>query len=173
MNTNEHGFTCKKRALSRSARVARGGGRAARILFVLIRVYSWLGIGLATQCVYAQPPALVWPNEVSKSNSDPWLIANHDRIRQMRPRLLVLNFVNGLSSERARAKVEGLIAALRESSRYHGYENKAAPAFLDYRIEKLVDLTDTIPPGDKLDGNSTKYPRVPDWKEGINFQYSR
>ena len=39
---------------------------------------------------------LVWPNAESAANSDPWLIANHDRIRLMRPRVLAVNFVNGL-----------------------------------------------------------------------------
>jgi hypothetical protein len=115
----------------------------------------------------------IWPNRISHANSDPWLVKYHDRIRRMRPRLLVLNFADGVSAEQARTKVEGLIAALRESSRYHGYNDPKAPPFLDYQIGKLADLTDSIPPAEKLDGNSTKYPRVPNWKEGINFQYHR
>lgn len=121
----------------------------------------------------AQYDLTVWPNSISSANSDAWLVQNHDRIRQMRPRLLVLNFVNGLTADKARAKVEGLIAALREASRWHGYADPKAPVFLDYQIAKLVDLTDAVPPAEKRDGNSTKYPRVPDWKEGINFQYGR
>jgi len=115
----------------------------------------------------------VWPNAASRANSDEWLIANHERVRQMRPRLLVLNFVNGLKPEAARRKVDALIAALRESSRYHGYADPQAPPFLDYQVEKLVALTDPTPPADPLDGNSSRYPRVPDWKEGINFQYAQ
>lgn len=122
---------------------------------------------------HAQNDLTVWPNRVSSANSDDWIIKNHDRIRQMRPRLLVMNFANGLSTEKARAKVDGLIAALRESSRWHGYKDPSAPVFLDYQVAKFVDLTDATPPAEKLDGNSTKYPRVPDWKEGINFQYGR
>jgi hypothetical protein len=123
--------------------------------------------------VFAQDDLSIWPNRVSSANSDDWLIKNHDKIKQMRPRLLVLNFVNGLSEEKARAKVEGLIAALRESSRYHGFEYPKAPPFLDYQIAKFVDLTDATSPAEKLDGNSSKYPRVPNWKEDINFQYGR
>ncbi|MBW3622046.1 MAG: hypothetical protein KY468_01395 [Armatimonadetes bacterium] len=116
----------------------------------------------------------VWPNRVSQANSDPWLVRNHDRIRQMRPRLLVMNFANGVPSEKARQKVDDLIAAMRESSRYHGYQDPNAPAFLDYQIEKFIDMTDAAPPAERLDNNSTKFPRVPDWKEGrINFRYKR
>jgi hypothetical protein len=121
----------------------------------------------------AQDDLSVWPNRVSSANSDDWLIQNHDKIRQMRPRLLVLNFANGLPTEKAHAKVDRLIAALRESSRWHGYTDADAPAFLDYSLAKFVDLTDVNPPDEKLDGNSTKYPRVPNWKDGINFQYGR
>src|SRR6266699_2858861 len=90
----------------------------------------------------------VWPNSVSKANSDEWLVRNHDRIRQMQPRLLVLNFANGVGAEKAKTKVDSLIAALKESSRYHGFENPQAPAFLDYQVEKLVDLTDSSTPAD-------------------------
>lgn len=117
---------------------------------------------------------VVWPNSVSRANSDPWLVKNHDRIREMRPKLLVLNFVNGLSSEQAMSKVNALIACVAESSRYHGYAQPDAPAFLKYSVFKLIDLTDPEPlPADRVfDGNSSKYPRVADWREGqINFRY--
>ncbi len=113
-----------------------------------------------------------WPNAKSSANSDEWLVANHDRIRVMRPKLLVVNFVNGLKPFEARAKVHNLINALRESSRYHGYENRQAPAFLDYQVFKQVDLTDVMPlPDDKkMEGNSSFYPRQADTGEG-NFRY--
>jgi len=124
-------------------------------------------------CAVGAAAQTVWPNDISRANSDPWLIKNHDRIRQLRPKLLILNFANGISAGSAHAKVDGLIAALRESSRYHGYSNPNAQPFLSYEIGKFVDLTDSSPPAEKLDGNSSKYPRVPNWKDGINFQYSR
>ena len=121
----------------------------------------------------AQDNLTVWPNRVSSANSDEWLIKNHDKVKVMRPRLLVLNFANGLAPAKAAEKVDRLIAALKESSRWHGYNNPRAPAFLEYKVFKSVDLTNNTPPAEKLDNNSTYYPRVPNWKEGINFQYGR
>ena len=111
----------------------------------------------------------IWPNAQSRANSDAWLAEHHDRLLQMRPRILVLNFCNGLAPARGRALVDAIIAALRESSRYHGYEDKAAAPFLECEIAKYVDLQDAAPPADPLDGNSTRYPRVSGWKSGINF----
>jgi len=117
---------------------------------------------------------VVWPNRESLANSDPWLVKNHDRIRELRPRLLVLNFVNGLSRDQGVAKVNALIACLAESSRYHGYDHRSAPVFLKYSLFKYVDLTDLrpLPEGRRFEGNSSIYPRRIDWKEGqINFRY--
>ena len=96
----------------------------------------------------------IWPNQTSRANSDQWLVDNHDRIRQMRPRLLLLNF----SQEVSRAKLEqltrDLLAAIKESSRYHGYRDSNAPAFLDYQLFKFVDLRDA----DKSKGNCSQVP---------------
>jgi hypothetical protein len=111
------------------------------------------------------PVTLVWPNAESAANSDPWLIANHDRIRLMRPRVLAINFVTGLSEPAARHKLEALCAALRESSRWQGYRDPDAPAFLDYRIAGIVDLSE---PRGALDRNSARFPRAPD---GVGFDY--
>ncbi len=115
----------------------------------------------------------VWPNSVSNANSDEWISKNHNQIEQMRPTVLLLNFVNGLTSEKGLEKANSLIAALREASRYHGYENKDARPFLEYHIGTYVDLADREPLGEPLDGNSSKYPRVPGKSDGINFQYGR
>ena len=52
--------------------------------------------------------SVVWPNEESGANSDPWLIANHDRIRLMQPRVLAINFVSGLREPEAREQLETL-----------------------------------------------------------------
>jgi len=94
---------------------------------------------------------LVWPNAESGANSDPWLIANHDRIRLLQPRVLAVNFVHGLSEREARAKLDALCAALREASRWQGYRDPQAPPFLDYRIVAIADLTE---PAGARDRNS-------------------
>jgi hypothetical protein len=109
----------------------------------------------------------VWPNAWSRANSDPWIVEHHDEIRQMRPRLLVINFSNQMPAERVRPMTEELIAALRESSRYHGYANPDAPPFLEYSIFKIIDLRDEG--SDK--GNSTKSPMKPGVERRINCDY--
>src|SRR5262249_40050875 len=117
---------------------------------------------------------LVWPNPDSKTNSDDWIRLHHNEIKQMKPRVLVLNFVNGLTTAEAQQRVEAVIAAIREASRYQGYKRADAPPFLDYHIAKLVNLTDDapLPESDRMEGNSSPYPRVPNWKEGNNFRYA-
>jgi len=124
---------------------------------------------------YPKDPT-VWPNAYSRANSDDWLVQNHDRIKVLRPRLLVLNFSNNKTPEQALDLVNRIVAAVAESSRYHGYKDPKAPVTLQYEIAKFVDLADRPadprPEGERFDGNSTKYPRVPFWRRGINFVYS-
>jgi len=111
----------------------------------------------------------VWPNRSSRANGDRWLVENHDRLRQMRPRVLVVNF----SNEHDRAHLDGLItrliAALGESSRYHGYNNPEAPVFLQYEVFRFVDLRDT----DRTTGDSRTVPvKDPTAREGFNMRYA-
>lgn len=111
-----------------------------------------------------------WPNPRSNANSDPWLVQHHDQIRVMRPKVLVLNFMNDFDQNVA--MTEQLIESLRQSTTYHGYSDLEATPFLEYEVVRYVDLRD--PPGtDTLDGNSTHYPRVPDWTDGNNFTYEQ
>ncbi len=109
--------------------------------------------------------SVVWPNAASAANSDPWLVANHDRIRLMQPRVLAINFVHGLSEPEARRQLETLSAVLRESSRWQGYRDPAAPAFLDYRVIDIVDLSE---PRGRVDRNSARFPRAID---GVGLDY--
>jgi hypothetical protein len=90
-------------------------------------------------------PSFIWPTATSGANSDPWLIEHHDSIVEMRPRLLVLDFYNHLDVQQAQQKVLEKIDAIAESSRYHGYADPRAFAFLNYDLVKLVDLTDHPP----------------------------
>src|SRR5690606_29358668 len=109
-------------------------------LVLLVSVFSSQAALLDSTSDPSSDPAdlTAWPNQTSRANSDAWLVENHDRIRLMRPRVLLLNF----SQEASRAKLEqltsDLFAALKESSRYHGYTNPKAPAFLDYQVFKFV-----------------------------------
>jgi hypothetical protein len=107
----------------------------------------------------AGPDDVEWPNAESKANSDPWIAENHARITVMRPKVLALNFVNARSMEEMRTQLEAMIDVIAEGSRYHGYANAGAPAFLQYEIGYAIDLRDASPPQDYPYRNSTKYPR--------------
>lgn len=85
---------------------------------------------------------LVWPNPESHTNSDPWLPEHHDRITRLEPRVLVVNFDETQNGDTALAFARRAGAAFAEASRYHGYQNAAAPIFLDYRFVHVANLPD-------------------------------
>ena len=122
----------------------------------------------------APAATLTWPNADSKTNSDEWLRLHHNEIKKMRPRVLVLNFVNGLTGDEVQKRADAVMDAVKEASRYRGYRDKDAPPFLEYRIAKIINLTDEepLPDEQKMEGNSSLYPRVPEWKSGNNLHYS-
>ncbi|MCL2448804.1 MAG: hypothetical protein FWD17_07655 [Polyangiaceae bacterium] len=104
----------------------------------------------------ASPPTLIWPNAVSHTNSDAWIAAHHDQIAQMQPQVLVLDFANRFQPEMGSVVQAGYdiqqtlgpivqqhIDAFAVASRYQGYKNANAPAFLQYQIKKVVDLRDS------------------------------
>jgi hypothetical protein len=110
----------------------------------------------------------LWPNRWSRANSDDWIAANHDRIRRMRPRLLLINLSNQVKPEKPMQLFEQLRAAVREGSRYHGYKDPRAPVFLDYTVWRYVDARD--PGVDK--GNCVAAPRKPNVpKDELNCDY--
>lgn len=113
---------------------------------------------------------IVWPNTTSNANSDPWLVKHHDQLKKMRPRVLVLNFSNGFAPEKAERMAGQLAAAITEGTRYHGYKDPQAPAFIEWQIFKIVDLCDAKPYPETPDGNSTNYPRS-ERRKGPNFAY--
>lgn len=109
-----------------------------------------------------------WPNTTSRANGDAWLAENHDRIRVMRPRVLLINFSNEHNREHLDKLTKQLIDALAESTRYHGYADPKAPAFLRYEVFKFVDLRDP----DVKTGNSSKLPvKNPQARTGFNMKY--
>jgi hypothetical protein len=84
----------------------------------------------------------VWPNEISSANSDQWLRDHHDQLTMIKPRVLLLDFYNGATLAATMTTANILIAALAESSRYHGYSDTSATPFVMYQITKIVDLMD-------------------------------
>jgi hypothetical protein len=99
-----------------------------------------------------------WPSTAHGANSDPWLVSHRSVITEMRPRVLVLNFQNGVSVDSARQTAQRQIDAIAEGSRYHGYSDASAPPFLRYEIAQVVDLTDASPPVGWPNPSSTKLP---------------
>ncbi len=126
-------------------------------------VLTALAVLLPSAVLVSQPPPddpadmAEWPNVASRANSDPWIAENHGRIRVMRPRLLVLNFCNNIEMGEALRQVKAIIVAVREGSRYHGYRNVEAPAFLEYAIYRIVDARDP----DRKTGNGRRAPVKP------------
>src|SRR5580693_6518469 len=92
----------------------------------------------------------VWPNATSFTNSDPWIEQHHDQIVQMNPNVLVLNYANKCGANDAvtcdptemQKLTQEHIKAFQWASRYHGYNDANAPAFLNYNVVKIVDLRD-------------------------------
>ncbi len=92
----------------------------------------------------------VWPNAVSFTNSDPWLSQHHDQITQMNPNVLVLNYANQCGANGAKtcdptylgSLINEHAQAFQWASRYHGYSNPNAPAFINPKVVKIVDLRD-------------------------------
>jgi hypothetical protein len=103
-------------------------------------------------------PLLIWPTPSHSANSDPWLVSHHDDLVEMQPRVIVLDFYNDLDVQQAQQKVMATIDAISASSRYHGYDDPTAFAFLNYTVVKLVDLTDHPPPANYTYESSTLLP---------------
>ena len=111
----------------------------------------------------------VWPNSVSRANSDPWIAQNHGELVKMQPRVLVINFANGIGVggndntsggpfplSQITAKAQAFLAALKYASEYRVRGHPAAPAFLDPAIARVVNLSDA-----NGHANSNLFPRGP------------
>jgi hypothetical protein len=102
----------------------------------------------------------VWPNSVSRANSDPWLVAHHDDITLLRPNVLVLLYANPGTREGMTELVERVAQGFSESAKVQG----RGPTQLEYQFAKIVDLRDGVdgrppaPEGFPFE-NSTLYPR--------------
>jgi hypothetical protein len=119
------------------------------------------------------PEQIVWPNSVSRANSDPWLPEHHRQIRQLQPRILALNYVNARTNAEMLAHLQQIIDALVESSRFHGYDDPAAVPMMRPQIAYAVDLRDNPPPRTWTLRNSTLYPREAPVKGSWGFAYGQ
>jgi hypothetical protein len=102
-----------------------------------------------------------WPTTGHSANSDPWIVSHHDVITQMSPRVMVLNFANGISSAAAQATAQRQVNGIAQGSQYHGYADSKAPVFLNYQIVEVVDLTDHTVPAGWTNPSSTQLPVTP------------
>lgn len=114
----------------------------------------------------------VWPNQTCYRTSEPWLAENHDKIRKLRPRVLVLNFANDVDMAGVQERTEKLIRAFAESTRYHGYEDPKAPTVLEYQVVRYVDMRDRPAPKEREHGNSAFFPAKPDGPKDFACDYS-
>jgi hypothetical protein len=103
-------------------------------------------------------PLFIWPTPSHGANSDPWLAEHHDSLVEMQPRVLVLDFYNHMDVQEAKQQVLAKIDAVAEGSRYRGYADPTAIAFLSYSLVKIVDLTDHPPPPNSMFESSSLLP---------------
>lgn len=108
----------------------------------------------------------VWPNVESRANSDEWIWRNHERIRVMRPRVVVLNFANDVDEAGVRTHAEGVAKAFAEATRYHGYADPAATPFVQYEIVKIIDMRDEAALAEPKREISSRMPRKKDLRPG-------
>lgn len=117
--------------------------------------------------------SLVWPNEESFANSDPWLAAHHQEIEQMRPRILALNYVNHRSMEEMHKHLDALVGAMAEGSRYHKSAIPDAAPSLQPELAYEIDLRDAEVPPLYPRYNSTLYPRESPKEGSWGFDYEQ
>jgi hypothetical protein len=103
-----------------------------------------------------------WPNCESYANSDDWIRHHHDDIKEIRPKVLVLNFANPtLGTQMCENLIDEIIKGFKHGSSWH---NHGAPQ-LNYEIYKIVnlrdgddDFPDACPAGYPYE-NSQQFPR--------------
>jgi hypothetical protein len=86
--------------------------------------------------------SLVWPNAEAPANSSAWLRENHQRVTELRPRVLVIDVVQTANAMPIAQFVASFVAAIEEQTRYHGYSDEAAKPFIRYQIDRILDLKD-------------------------------
>ena len=79
---------------------------------------------------------LIWPNDQSSANSDDWLVQNHDKIAQLRPRVLAIDIGN---TANASTLIQRHIDGLANATSFHKYSNPSAQPMLTYQLVKVVN----------------------------------
>jgi len=151
---------CQAKPKSRSRTGASTGIRSLLIIAFLpwFLAPSELPSNAICELDKEQKDLTIWPNCDSSGNSDPWLIANHDKIGKMKPRVLVVNFANDVDMDGVKDRTRRLVRAFAESTRYHGYSNPDAPPFIEFQVLKYIDMRDNPIPADRGRKNSLKAP---------------
>ena len=80
---------------------------------------------------------LIWPNPESSANSDAWLAENHDRITQLRPRVLVID-LESTAETQAKQLIDQHITALSEASTFHKYKSSGQSPAVVYELVKIA-----------------------------------
>jgi len=130
---------------------------AARIVCAALLLLVFCLIPAYAQSSPEDATSRVWPNAVSSRNSDPWLVRHHDRIAEMRPRVLFINFGNGfdvygtanndnidngpVTVQILQQKVAAYAHVMEVATTYQPAIHKAARPFISPRV-RLVDLSD-------------------------------
>jgi len=136
---------------------SRNRRTAARVVCAALSLLVFYLIPTYAQSSAEDDTLRVWPNAVSSRNSDPWLVKHHDRIEQMRPRVLFINFGNGfdvygtanndnidngsVTLQILQQKVAAYIHVMEVATTYQPATHKAARPFISPRVQ-LVDLSD-------------------------------
>lgn len=116
-----------------------------------------------------------WPNAASRTNGDAWLRVHHDELRVLRPRVLVLDFVNVSTAEHTQQLVSDVMEGFAEASRPRGVGTPQLQYTLAQPIVSLKDGTGGRPaaPAGWPYQNSTLYPRLPNHPPAAwNFDYA-
>ncbi|HEY7376082.1 MAG TPA: hypothetical protein VIF57_28230, partial [Polyangia bacterium] len=79
---------------------------------------------------------VIWPNDTSSANSDDWLVQNHDRISQLRPRVLAMDIGN---TSNASTLIQRHIDGLANATSFHKYSNTSAQPMVVYQLVKVVN----------------------------------
>ncbi len=105
---------------------------------------------------------LVWPNAVSSANSDPWLMEHHAQIDQLNPKVIVLHFANTRTVAESARDVDGIVAAMKEASRYHGYlRYRSVHPMLSVPPALLFDVIDIVDMRNGVNGHNVQPPQWP------------